>query len=99
MTGTLNVDTAPEGSKIFLDGIDTLYITPATFTLTSGIHDYIVSLNGFISVQGQINLVDDQVTNLVVTLESDASKLYKQLIVISVVGLGLTAVAMLMRKK
>mgnify|MGYP003393503525 CR=1 FL=1 len=107
MTGTLIVDTAVfamipfsrlEGAKIFLDGMDTLFISPATFTLTAGVHNYIVSLNGFISIQGQINIVDNQVTNLVVTLESDTSKLYKQLIVISAVGLGLTAVALLLRR-
>lgn len=98
MTGVLNVETAPEGAKIFLDGKDTLLISTATFILPAGVHDYIVSLNGYISIKGQVIVYEGQYTYLVVTLESESYVLYKKLITISAIGIGLTALAIILKR-
>ena len=98
MTGTLQIDTAPEGADIYLDGVNTNLISPTSFILTAGIHNYIVSLNSYISISGSVDVFEGQYTYLVVTLEQESLVLYKQLIVISAVGLGLSALAIMLKK-
>ncbi len=96
MTGTLNIISVPEGAKIFLDGVDTLLITPNTFTINSGIHNYRLSLNSYLDISGTIDVIEAQQTNLVITLPDD---FYNKLITISVAALGLSALSMFFKGK
>ncbi len=97
MTGTLNIISIPEGAKIFLDGVDTTFITPHTFiSLIPGIHNYRLSLNSYLDISGTVDVIDLQQTNLVVTLPDD---FYNKLITISIAALGLSVLSMLFKSK
>lgn len=91
MVGTLNVITIPEGAKIFMDGIDTLKISPYTFTLEPTVHDYRLSLNAYMDVHGSVDVIDNQQTNLVITMPDD---FYNKLIIISTLALGISVISM-----
>ena len=96
MVGTLNIISIPEGAKIFLDGVDTNFIAPHSFLdLTGGIHNYRLSLNSYLDIAGTVEVIDNQQSTLVVTLPDD---FYNKLITLTMVGLGLSVVAMFMKK-
>lgn len=96
MTGILNIISVPDGAKIFLDGTDTLLITPNTFTLNSGIHKYKLSLNSYLDISGTVDVIEAQQTNLVITLPDD---FYNKLITISIAALGLSALSIFFKGK
>ena len=95
MTGILNVISIPEGAKIFIDGTDTLKITPYSFILEAGIHNYRLSLNSYLDISGTVDVIDNQQTNLIVTLPDD---FYNKLIIISTIALGASLLSMFMKK-
>ena len=96
MVGTLNIISIPEGAKIFLDGVDTTFIAPYSFLeLSGGIHKYRLSLNSYLDIAGTVEVIENQQSTLVVTLPDD---FYNKLITLTMVGLGLSVVAMFMKK-
>lgn len=96
MTGILNIISVPEGAKIFLDGADTTFIAPHTFTSTPGIHSYRLSLNSYLDISGTVDVIDLQQTNLVVTMPDD---FYNKLITLGIATLGVSVLAILLKKQ
>lgn len=97
MTGILNIISIPEGAKIFLDRVDTTFITPHTFNpITAGVHNYRLSLNSYLDISGTVEVIDNQQTNLVITLPDD---FYNKLITISIAALGISVLSMFFRGK
>lgn len=96
MVGTLNIISVPEGAIIFLDGIVTIYYTPHTFTdLTAGTHNYKLSLNSYLDISGTVEVIDNQQTNLIVTMPDD---FYNKLITLGIATLGVSVLAMLFKR-
>jgi len=95
MTGILNIISVPEGAKIFLNGVDTLLITPNTFTLDAGIHTYRLSLNSYMDISGTVEVIDNQQTTLVITMPDD---FYNKIIILATATLSVSILAMLFKK-
>jgi hypothetical protein len=54
---SLTFQTKPAGAVVFLDSADTLKITPVTFDIAEGIHDYVLRLNRYEDVGGTITVI------------------------------------------
>ena len=54
---SLTFQTSPPGAEVFLDSADTLKITPVTFEIAEGTHDYLLRLNGHEDLGGMITVV------------------------------------------
>ncbi len=97
MVGTLNITSIPDGAKIYLDSTDTSYITPYTFTsLNAGTHTYRLSLNSYLDVSGTVEITDNQQTYLPVVMADD---FYNKLITLTVITLGVSIIALIIKKK
>ncbi len=97
MTGTLNITSIPDGAKIYLDSTDTLYITPYTFTsLNAGTHSFRLSLNSYLDVNGTVEITDNQQTYLPIVMTDD---FYNKLIILTMLSLGVSVIALMLRKK
>lgn len=54
---SLTFETTPVGAEVFLDSADTLKITPVTFEIAEGTHDYLLRLDGYEDIGGTVTLV------------------------------------------
>jgi hypothetical protein len=54
---SLTFQTTPAGAEVFLDSADTLKITPVTFDIAEGTHDYLLRLDGYEDIGGVITVV------------------------------------------
>ena len=67
--GSIEITTNPPGAKIFLDGVDTGYITPHILTNVSvGTHIITLALTGYLNYSNVINVEANQTTELNVNL-------------------------------
>jgi uncharacterized protein YjfI (DUF2170 family) len=53
----LTFQTTPPGAEVFLDSADTLKITPVTFDIFEGTHDYLLRMNRYEDLGGTITVV------------------------------------------
>ena len=54
---SLTFQTTPPGAEVYLDSADTLKITPVTFEIAEGTHDYLLRLDGYEDLGGKVTLV------------------------------------------
>jgi len=74
-TGNISFNSDPVGAKIVIDGIDTGRFTPDTVNINTGIHDCILSLDGYYDYNIIISVILDQTRQISVSL--DQSTLYQ----------------------
>jgi DNA-binding beta-propeller fold protein YncE len=64
-TGSVSIQSIPVGAKIYLDNVDTGFITPKTiFSLAAGNHEIRCSLSGYHDESRPVVVVSGQVTNV-----------------------------------
>ena len=67
--GSIEITTNPPGAKIFLDGIDTGYITPYTLTnISAGTHIIKLTLTDYLNYSNVINVIASQTVRLSLNL-------------------------------
>jgi len=75
--GSIEITTNPPGAKIFLDGVDTRYITPYTLTnVSDGTHIIKLTLNDYLNYSNVINVIANQTTELNLNLTPATSPVY-----------------------
>ncbi len=64
---SLTFQTTPPGAEVYLDSADTLKITPVTFDIAEGTHDYLLRLDGYEDIGDTVTLVagNDYILNVV----------------------------------
>jgi phage replication-related protein YjqB (UPF0714/DUF867 family) len=69
MVGNVSINSIPAGAEIFIDGVDTSQVTPATITnLTLGAHTYVVKLSCYADYSGTVNILAGQTINVTTPL-------------------------------
>lgn len=96
---SLTFQTTPAGAEVYLDSADTLKITPVTFEIAEGTHDYLLRLNGHEDLGGKITVVagNSYLLEAVMkeTLESVQQAFNSQMIQLGWAGLAVAAVGIL----
>ena len=96
---SLTFQTTPPGAEVYLDSADTLKITPVTFEIAEGTHDYLLRLDGFEDIGGTVTLVagNDYILDAVLkeTSVSTQQQFNKQMVQLGWVGLAVAAVGIL----
>lgn len=65
VSGSLSINSSPDGANIFIDGKDIDKITPAIVTgLTSGDHKYKITLPGYTDIEGSFTMIFGQITSV-----------------------------------
>ena len=73
VTGSISVSSSPTGSRIFLDGVDTGYSTPATFSgITAGTHIVRCTMSGYGDQSQSLTVNAGKTTTVTLTLPSQA---------------------------
>ena len=93
---SLTFQTSPPGAEVFLDSADTLKITPVTFEIAEGTHDYLLRLDGFEDIGGVVNLVagSDYILNAIMqeTSVSVQQEFNDRMVMLGYAGLAVAAV-------
>ncbi len=75
--GSIEITTNPSGAKIFLDGVDTGYITPRALTnISVGTHIITLTLTGYLNYSNVINVIANQTFNLSLNLTPATSPVF-----------------------
>lgn len=75
--GSIEITTNPPGAKIFLDGIDTGYITPYTLSnVLTGTHTIKLTLTNYLNYSRVINVTAHQTAKLSLNLTPAASAVF-----------------------
>jgi len=75
--GSIEITTNPPGAKIFLDGIDTGYITPYTLSnVLTGTHTIKLTLTDYLSYSSVMNVTAHQTAKLSLNLTPATSAVY-----------------------
>jgi len=75
--GSIEITTNPPGAKIFLDGIDTGYITPYTLSnVLTGTHTIKLTLTDYLSYSSVMNVTAHQSAKLNINLTPAASAVF-----------------------
>jgi len=99
-TGSITITSIPSGAEIFIDGVDQGVKTDSTVTdIPAGDHTFTLKLAGYKDFTGTLQVVEDQITNIAVTLES-AKNNAAMLLGLTIFGMGvLGAVVLATREK
>lgn len=90
--GTLEISSTPAGARVFIDGIDTQKVTPASITnLSSGEHTYKLVLSGYKDATATFAIEPGKTKTVSVTLEKAGGGLLG----ISLLGIGVIGAAVL----
>jgi len=66
----VNFETVPAGAAVFLDNIDTGFITPVTLDITEGSHTYILRITPrYEDISGQISVLAGNAYTIIATLK------------------------------
>jgi hypothetical protein len=91
----LTFQTTPPGVEVYLNSVDTLKITPVTFDVAEGTHDYLLRLDGHEDISGTITVVAGNSYTLdavMVEISSMQQQFNKQMVTLGWVGLAVAAV-------
>lgn len=96
---SLTFQTIPAGAGVFIDSADTLKITPVTFEIAEGTHDYLLRLRGYDDLGGMITVVvgNNYTLEAVMkeTLESVQQQFNSQMIQLGWAGLAVAVMGIL----
>lgn len=90
--GAFEISSIPAGARVFIDGVDTQKITPATITnLASGEHTFRLALPGYSDASGKFMIEAGQTTPVSVTLNKTTS--IGALLAVVAIGTGIAVLA------
>ena len=96
---SLTFQTTPPGAEVFLDSADTLKITPVTFEITEGTHDYLLRLEEYEDLGGKVTLVagSDYILDAIMqeTSVSVQQQFNDRMVMLGYAGLAVAAVGIL----
>ena len=73
VTGSISVSSSPTGARIYLDGADTGFSAPKTFSgITAGTHTVRCTLNGYSDQSQSVTVNAGKTTSVSLTLQSQA---------------------------
>lgn len=75
---SLTFQTTPAGAEVYLDSADTLKITPVTFEIAEGTHDYLLRLRGYEDFGGTITVVAGNSYNLEAVMQETSESVQQQ---------------------
>jgi hypothetical protein len=67
-TGNLDVSSTPTSASIYLDGSDTQYVTPHSFTLISGAHTILLRYTGYVDYTSSVTVTENETLTFPVTM-------------------------------
>ncbi len=96
---SLTFQTTPPGAEVYLDSADTLKITPVTFEIAEGTHDYLLRLDGFEDIGGKVTVVVGSDYTIEVVLKETSVSMQQQfndrMVMLGYAGLAVAAVGIL----
>lgn len=96
---SLTFQTAPPGAEVYLDSADTLKITPVTFEIAEGTHDYLLRLDGYEDIGGNVTVVagNSYILNAVMqeTSVSVQEQFNDRMVMLGYAGLAIAVVGIL----
>lgn len=91
--GAVEISSVPAGARVFIDGVDTQKVTPATITnISLAAHSYKLVLSGYNDATGTFMIEAGKTTPVPVTLNKSSSG--APLLVVAAIGVGIAALAM-----
>jgi len=96
MTGNLLITSNPKGANIYIDNKDTQMITPASFVLENGMHQYALKKTFHDDAIGYIEISEGENYVLDVTLQSE---LTRYLVNVSSLALIVSVVSLIWKRK
>lgn len=73
-TGSISVQSSPTGAKIFIDGIDTNFVTPKTISnLATGNHTIKCNMTGYDDGSQSVTVIPGQTTSVMITLQKSGN--------------------------
>ncbi len=70
--------TSPLGAEVFLDSANTLKITPVTLGIAEGAHTYMLRLNRYEDINGQISVVAGNIYTLEAVMKETTIAMQQQ---------------------
>jgi hypothetical protein len=67
-TGNLDVSSTPASASIYLDGSDSGYATPHSFTLISGVHSLLLRYPGYVDYSASVTVTENETLTYPVTM-------------------------------
>ncbi|MFH1527397.1 MAG: PEGA domain-containing protein [Bacteroidota bacterium] len=98
MTSEVKITSIPKGAKIFINGEDTLKITPSQFTFEPGFHTYHLSAHNYEPVLGSINIENNEFYSLIISLTASSTILYQKIIYIGIIALCISTISLIKHK-
>lgn len=93
-TGSLEINSVPQGARVYLDDVDQTKVTPATIlNLTAGSHPYKLVLSGYGDATGTVTIEAGKTTMLTVTLKKTEEAGVSASTAIGLVAVAVVAVA------
>jgi len=96
---SLTFQTTPPGAEVYLDSADTLKITPVTFEISEGTHDYLLRLEEYEDLGGKVTLVagSDYILDAIMqeTSVSVQQQFNDRMVMLGYAGLAVAAVGIL----
>ncbi len=96
---SLTFQTTPPGAEVYLDSADTLKITPVTFEIAEGTHDYLLRLDGYEDLGGTITVVagNDYILDAILkeTSVSVQQQFNDRMVILGWAGLAITTVGLI----
>ncbi len=96
---SLTIQTTPPGAEVFLDSADTLKITPVTFEIAEGTHDYLLRLDRYEDIGGKVTVVAGNSYTLDAMMQQTSVSVQQQfndrMVMLGYAGLAVAAVGLI----